>query len=222
MTIKLTYFDVEGRGEWIRLALLLSKTDFEDVRVEFSDWPALKPTFPGGMLPVMQIDNGPILTQSTAILRMVGKTYSDTLYPADCEYAIDEAMGIADDMVHGWEPCEFFAYFYTKMGHPDDFIGRDEAKEVIAKLRTSWINNELPGYAKRITEMLEKNGGWLATKDGPSIADCKLIPLLRTFTRGHCEHVPADTLESYPALIDYIKRFCALDPIKGWYTTGLF
>jgi prostaglandin-H2 D-isomerase / glutathione transferase len=222
MTIKFTYFNFEGRGEAIRLALVLSKTKFEDVRVDFPDWPALKPTLPGGLLPVLQIDNGPILTQSTAILRLVGKKYSDTLYPAKDEYAIDEAMGIVDDMVHGWEPCEFFGLIYTKLGHPEDLLGRDEGKEIIEKMRTNWIKNELPGFAKRITEMLEKNGGWFATKEGPSIADCKLVPFLRTFTCGHIEHVAPDTLEAYPALIEYVKRFCALDLIKGRYTTGLY
>jgi glutathione S-transferase len=101
-------------------------------------------------------------------------------------------------------------------------LGRDEGKEVIEKMRVAWVNNELPGFAKRISEMLEKNGGWFATKDGPSIADCMLVDFLRTFTLGHVEHVAPDTLEAYPALVEYIKRFCSLGPIKGRYTTGIY
>jgi prostaglandin-H2 D-isomerase / glutathione transferase len=116
MTIKVTYFNMEGRGEWIRLALILAKTDFEDVRVDFPDWPALKPTLPGGMLPVVQIDNGPVLTQAAVILRLIANKYCNSLYPAEDAYAIDEAMGIVDDMIQGWVPCQFFEFLYTKLG----------------------------------------------------------------------------------------------------------
>jgi glutathione S-transferase len=61
--IKFTYFNKEAAGEPVRLALLLSKTPFEDIRVDFGDeWTALKPTLPNGQLPVMTIDDGPIRT----------------------------------------------------------------------------------------------------------------------------------------------------------------
>ena len=39
---KLTYFNGRGRGEIARMLLAASGKKFEDVRIEFSDWPALK------------------------------------------------------------------------------------------------------------------------------------------------------------------------------------
>jgi len=46
--IKLTYFDIEGVAEPIRLALVLSGIPFEDHRIKFDEWPAMKPTTPYG------------------------------------------------------------------------------------------------------------------------------------------------------------------------------
>jgi prostaglandin-H2 D-isomerase / glutathione transferase len=57
--IKLTYFDIEGATEAVRLPLLLSGTRFDDVRVLYSDWPVMKRTTPNGQLPIMTISDDP-------------------------------------------------------------------------------------------------------------------------------------------------------------------
>lgn len=41
---KLIYFNFEGLGEPIRLLLSYGGIDFEDIRIEQADWPALKPS----------------------------------------------------------------------------------------------------------------------------------------------------------------------------------
>jgi len=41
---KLTYFNIEGLGEKIRLAFLLNGVEFEDNRVAWKDWPEVKKT----------------------------------------------------------------------------------------------------------------------------------------------------------------------------------
>jgi glutathione S-transferase len=79
--IKLTYFDIEGAAEPTRLALALAGQEYEDVRVKFPDWKELKPKTPYGQLPIVTIDDGPMRTQSGAMLRWVGATLSKTLYP---------------------------------------------------------------------------------------------------------------------------------------------
>ncbi|RUS87374.1 hypothetical protein EGW08_004828 [Elysia chlorotica] len=40
--VKLTYFDIRGRGELARLVMVAAKKDYDDVRVQFPDWPKLK------------------------------------------------------------------------------------------------------------------------------------------------------------------------------------
>ena len=41
--MKLTYFNLRARAEIARLILAQAGEDYEDKRIEFSDWPALKP-----------------------------------------------------------------------------------------------------------------------------------------------------------------------------------
>jgi len=103
--IKLTYFNIEGAAEPLRLALKVSGTDFEDDRIAFKDWKELKTKMPYGQLPVMVIDGGRTMTQSMAMLRYIGSKYSTTLYPSEKMYEIEEAMGVVDDAKRSWTPC---------------------------------------------------------------------------------------------------------------------
>jgi prostaglandin-H2 D-isomerase / glutathione transferase len=220
-SIKLTYFNFEGSGEQVRLAFALSGTKYDDVRVDYPDgWAVLKPTLPFGQVPVITVDGGPMLAQSGAILRWIGREVSPSLYPANKMSEVDEALGLVQDMEDSWAPCLFMNMFPTKYGHAEGFEKTEQCKEAVKAMRTDWIGKELPRFAKYFVELMDKNGGglWLASPDGPTIADCKLIPALRSFTRGFYDHVSPQCLDDYPRLVEYIKRFCALKEVKGRYS----
>mmetsp|Transcript_9629 Transcript_9629/g.10882 ORF Transcript_9629/g.10882 Transcript_9629/m.10882 type:complete len:231 (+) Transcript_9629:40-732(+) len=95
---KVTYFDLPGRGEPIRLALSAAKITFTDERIAFKDWPALKPSTPWGSLPVLTLADGTVVAQGRACLRLVGK-YTG-LYPADPLLAVrvDELLDVLEDI----------------------------------------------------------------------------------------------------------------------------
>lgn len=69
----LTYFDLYGKGEAIRMALVHSKTAFEDSRVTGESWAAFKASEKcnNGQVPVLEV-SGKYLNQSAAIIRFVG------------------------------------------------------------------------------------------------------------------------------------------------------
>ncbi|GKY97160.1 hypothetical protein MPSEU_000674400 [Mayamaea pseudoterrestris] len=220
-SIKLTYFDIAGVGEQVRLAFVLSKTPFEDDRVNFSNWPALKPTTPSGKLPLMTIDGGAPRTQSMAMLRYVGATCSDTLYPREQLFDIEEALGVVNDFWTSWSPCLYMGMSPQDFGYPQDFGKTDEGKEKIKQMRTNWLETKLPEHAKHIASMIEKSGGvWMASKDQPTIADCAAFCQLNAFTRGYMDHVPADSLSKYPELTAFLERFKALPEVKEWYAAA--
>ena len=218
-SIKLTYFDIEGVVECVRLALVLSNTEFEDIRVKFPEWKEMKPNMPYGQLPVLQIDDGPLYAQSKGLLRYVGATYSKTLYPTDKLLAIEEAIGVTEDLQRSWVP----AFAPSKKLVPEGFFDTEEGKLKIKQLREEFLAEDLPKFMKYLTALLQKNGGkWLASSDEPTIADCFALPIIRAWTRGHVDYIPTTCLDPYPEIVDWIKRFCALEQIKGRYNNGIF
>ncbi len=79
---KLTYFDAPiSRGEECRLALHLAGIDFDDVRINFADWSAMKEQTPYGALPVLELPGRAPLAHSNAILVMLGRLHG--LHPVD-------------------------------------------------------------------------------------------------------------------------------------------
>nr|WEX24894.1 glutathione S-transferase [Saccharina japonica] len=79
-TMTLTYFDFAGPAEPVRLALAMTGQPWEDKRVSFQEFSALKPGLPNGQVPVLEV-HGKLLPQSGAQLRYVGKLAG--LYPED-------------------------------------------------------------------------------------------------------------------------------------------
>ncbi|XP_067942388.1 probable glutathione S-transferase 8 [Watersipora subatra] len=69
---KLTYFPLHARAASIRMLYGIAGVPFEDVRVPFDDWPAVKAQQPMGQLPVLECEEGN-LVMSNSIARYVAK-----------------------------------------------------------------------------------------------------------------------------------------------------
>jgi len=70
--MKMTYFDGRGRGEILRLLLAKGGKSYEDKRVTFPEWPAIKPTTPFGSMPVLTV-NGNDFSQGLALAIYLAK-----------------------------------------------------------------------------------------------------------------------------------------------------
>ena len=72
---KLTYFDLRGRAETIRLMLRTMSVEFQDHRVVSSEpWSDLKPLLPFGGLPLYEAD-GVYIPESHAISRHLARSF---------------------------------------------------------------------------------------------------------------------------------------------------
>jgi glutathione S-transferase len=95
----LTYFDVPGRGEPLRIALFMSGVAFDDDRVAWYQWqPALKAQLPLHQLPTLDVDDVRY-TQSQALMRYAAQLGPSRLYPSGMDQLrCDEMMAIADEL----------------------------------------------------------------------------------------------------------------------------
>eukprot|EP00854_Cymbomonas_tetramitiformis_P020050 gene20050-24002_t len=217
MKITLTYFPIEGAAEKVRLALAMTGTDFEDIRIKFPEWQELKPTTKYGQLPIMNID-GKEIAQSPAMLRWCGRTLGDgSLYPQDPEslMQIEEVLGLSDDIARAWSPCLYMAMRPEKFGYPADIAAEEKTTKVKA-LRESFLKDELPNFMKYLTGHLEASGAFFCGS-APTIADLQILPQLRYFTKGVADFVPGDCLSPYPVVTQWIERMMAIPQVKSWY-----
>jgi len=101
-TLKLTYFAGRGRGEVPRLLLAAADWKYEDVRVSFDDWGALKPTTPWGQMPVLEVDGKTVVAQSGAIsrylARLTGAGGSTPLESAQIESIHDATIDLGQQL----------------------------------------------------------------------------------------------------------------------------
>src|SRR5689334_19545745 len=71
--LKLYYFNLQARGELIRLILAASGRSYEDIRFEMNQWPEYKPKMILGQVPVLELSDGTQLPQSMTIARYVAR-----------------------------------------------------------------------------------------------------------------------------------------------------
>ena len=90
----LHYFSVHVKAEAMRMLLAHAKVPFKDrVINQATEWPEVKQKeFAGGQVPILDCEDGSRMTQSTAILRFLGKTHG--YYPEDAKaaYEVDRAI----------------------------------------------------------------------------------------------------------------------------------
>ena len=73
-TAEITYFDVRGRAEVIRLILEETNTPYAERRIALEQWPELKSELPFGQLPIYR-EGGLTLNQSNAIYRYLARKF---------------------------------------------------------------------------------------------------------------------------------------------------
>ena len=182
---KVTYFDFAGsRGEEVRLALTLAGVDFEDVRVKFPDWAALKPTTPFGSMPLFEIEGRGVLAQSNAILVYIGREHG--LHPKDnWEAARHEALLAAAE--------ELRANVIPVLRVKDD-----ADPEVAINARKELAEGFLQTWGRNIEAQL--GDGPFVAGEAIHVADVKLYMVAKWFSSGGVDHVPKDVFGAFPKL----------------------
>jgi glutathione S-transferase/cleavage and polyadenylation specificity factor subunit 1 len=186
-------------------------------------WPEFQSKTPFGKIPVLSIEGGPFRGQSGGILRWIGTELFPSLYPRGSTLAIDEAVLLIEDFHQARVPIMVLTQQPETYGHSPGWNKSEEGKCVLQAMVDKFVTEDLPRFLGYVTSMLERNDHkWIATLDSPSIADCMAVTILRSCTLADVlPQVPTDCLNGYPAIVRYVKRFCALPQVAGRYSTGL-
>jgi glutathione S-transferase len=195
---RLIYFDAPvSRGEECRLALHLADVDFEDVRIKFDAWPAMKPQTPYGALPVYELPGRPPLAQTNAILVLIGRGHG--LHPTD-EFEAAQHEGM--------------------MQHVEDLRAN-----VVPTLRMADAEKKaarealVAGYLPAWAQAAEKNipGGPFFGGAKINVVDLKLHMAVRWFAGGKTDHIPATIFAAYPKLMRVHDAVRDHPGVKSWY-----
>jgi glutathione S-transferase len=195
---RLIYFNAPvSRGEECRLALHLAGVDFDDVRIESADWPALKPKTPYGGLPVLELPGRPPLGHSNAILVLIGRRHG--LHPAD-----DFEAARHEGMMQHVEALRTTVTPTIRMGDAE----KKAAREVlVADYLPAWA-----GYAEHNILGEPFFGGAKL-----HVVDLKLHMAVRWFIGGKVDHIPATIFAGFPKLTRVHDAVRDHPGVKSWY-----
>ena len=205
--VKLSYFDIQGRAEIIRILLHAGNIDFEDHRIQFADWPKLKPSFPNGSVPVMYWD-GEELFESMAIARFVARK-AGLAGITDLEFAqADMILNHVQDIKNKWFPL----LRWTK------------SQEEREKGANQLLADSLPTWLTQTEALLKKRGGKWFTSSEVSFGDIAVMVLLdwlmapeeMCFKDMANKEERRAMLDTFPLLKDHYRRTCAVPAVANY------
>ncbi len=201
--LKLTYFNAPGRAEPVRVALFLAGLPFEDVRVDFAQFGALRAegSLPLGSVPVLEVD-GLTMTQTGAMLRYVARLGAPDLYPSDpmAAFIVDSAIDTFNDTLsHALTPSMF---------------ERDMERKLA--LRATFVAGPMTLACRYAEGLIARSGGPFLLGDTLSIGDLMLASHVLQMQSGRLDGITPDTLAPYPLLRGLAEAYVAHPRIKAY------
>jgi glutathione S-transferase len=185
--LRLTYFDSPGRAEPVRIALSLGGIEFEDRRLAFPAFAALKAqgAFPLGSVPMLEVDGVPMV-QTGAMLRYAARLGGGGLYPQDPmqAFVVDSVIDTLNDTVASALTPSFF--------EPDP--------EKKLAMRKAFVEGMLSRALPYLEGLCARSEGPFLLGESLSVADLLLGGTVQTYRSGKLDGVGPEVLEPYPRL----------------------
>ncbi|XP_067684444.1 glutathione S-transferase 1-like [Haliotis asinina] len=198
---KYIYFNVRGRGEIPRLVLQCAGVPFEDKRIEFDEWPALKKEIPTGQLPVMEID-GKQFPESMSVSRylaaeygLAGKTPLDRL---TADYITEQTRSMKEPI---------YKYFFLEDATKKAELEKAFFEETVPKFFGLW-DNEVKGNT---------SGNGFLVGNEVTIADLAVMDALDFVLQN--QDVKATFASKYPNLSRNYQAVISIPNIKQYRDT---
>lgn len=192
VTAKLYYYGASGRGNKLRLSLAAAGIEFEDVHPTCGFPPSQEQVLAwrkiGGNtttnIPMLEMPDGKVYTQSTAIIRAIGRM--GNLMPTS-----DDDLYLTDKLMADGEDIRSASY--------KSFLSWGASKEVLEK----FVSTDLPLHLGNLQRQLVEGGKDYFVTDKLTIADIAVYDAVVNFgtNRDH-----TDGIEKFPQLLAWIKR----------------
>mmetsp|Transcript_12635 Transcript_12635/g.20449 ORF Transcript_12635/g.20449 Transcript_12635/m.20449 type:complete len:222 (+) Transcript_12635:100-765(+) len=205
--MKLIYFNIPGKAEAIRLCATVGNVEMEDVRLTGDEFAAMKSTMPYGQVPALDLGDGKMLAQSSAILRYVAAVGG--LHPTDPLAAahVDALVAEEEDMFAGLSVSRYGPRF----GFPMTDEYRSQVRQ---KLNDEILPKHLSFLERKLAE---STTGWLAGTEKPSIADFVFVPRLQWLVSGANTGIDNHLLAAFPKVTGLLSKMMALPEVVAWY-----
>lgn len=178
----LTYFDVRGRAELIRILLEETDTRYTERRISAKEWPELKSSFTFGQLPVYE-EGRVLLNQSNAIYRYLGRKfdlYGDSaIEQARCDIAQETFVDAQNTLGSFFWSLEF------------------------EKLRDGFEKNELPELLGNVQNLFESNTADNGYRVGERLS---FVDIIAWHFLDYVRQFSLKTLNQFEKLSNFRKR----------------
>uniref|UniRef100_A0A914W1U6 glutathione transferase n=1 Tax=Plectus sambesii TaxID=2011161 RepID=A0A914W1U6_9BILA len=192
---KLTYFNMMGRAEPMRLMFAYAGVPYEDNRIEKEQWPALKSHMPNGQIPVLEVD-GKQLSQSMAISTFLAKKFGLD-GKDDWESAkVQEMLGALDDVKLKFRPW---------------MMEQDANKK--AEIFKTVLTETIDPYLERLSETLKKNGSGYFVGQKPTQVDFHLFHIFNWWQQAN---IATESVKKHPELVAFTEKMGTNPKIKQW------
>jgi len=197
--LSIKYFDIQGPAEPSRLALAIGGVPFEDVRVTFDEFKAMKSSLPSGQLPLLEAD-GEVLTQSMAMAnycaKLAGLWPEDALAQARCDQVIQ--IVLQDIRERAIAPT----------------MSRELTDEDKAAKRQQLAETTLPEKLAYLESLMAPSGFFVGA--GMTVADLHVYVLLNWLGMETLDGVPKTVVTQHEKLAAFVRRMDAVPAVAEW------
>lgn len=214
-SLKLTYFDMPGFGDHVRLTLAVGGIVFEDERIDYAEVARRRATgeLPFGQVPVVSID-GHVYAQSNALLRYFGRLaglYPEGVNQLRCDMAVEAWMDVDTKLVPQHYKCALSRS--PNDGKPRVPLSDSQQADVAHELN----QDALPTMLVRIGKVLKASNGPWYCGEVLTIADIKSYVVVTGLSNGsYAGGIDSAVLDGCPELREHAARVGALPAVRRW------
>lgn len=218
--LRLTYLDMPGVAEPIRLALAIGSIPFEDKRIGYEEIASMRAAgeLPFSQLPLLDID-GVRHAQSNALLRWAGARAG--LYPDRLQLEIDSALEQMADIQKAMTPLWYRNALSRSPASGSLYEATALSGDQLDGVLRALNSDLLPVRFGQLERLVTRSGGPFLTGEHVTIADLTCHVMVDGILDGsYCDGVSASVLDECAQLRNLSATLARHPKVVEWNERG--